>query len=218
MKILRRTVLIIGLMATLISACSSEPDAADDLAAAVEALEEIAAQTEDPDEAAQLRELGAVTAELADMVANSDGETDLIELAELGDLLNRQIEALEAFDEPEVLADLRALAAIISLMTTLPEEVEARDIVDMLRITGDQIDEKLGSGFLTTAPDGDSVAVSVGSLHSCRLSRNGKAACWGVNLDGPTKIPDTEFDSLSAGGEHSCGLTAAGAVQCWGNS
>lgn len=209
---------MIGLMATLISACSSEPDAADDLAAAVEALEEIAAQTEDPDEAAQLRELGAVTAELADMVANSDGETDLIELAELGDLLNRQIEALEAFDEPEVLADLRALAAIISLMTTLPEEVEARDIVDMLRITGDQIDEKLGSGFLTTAPDGDSVAVSVGSLHSCRLSRNGKAACWGVNLEGPTKIPDTEFDSLSAGGEHSCGLTAAGAVQCWGNS
>ncbi len=209
---------MIGLMATLISACSSEPDAADDLAAAVEALEEIAAQTEDPDEAAQLRELGAVTAELADMVANSDGETDLIELAELGDLLNRQIEALEAFDEPEVLADLRALAAIISLMTTPPEEVEARDIVDMLRITGDQIDEKLGSGFLTTAPDGDSVAVSVGSLHSCRLSRNGKAACWGVNLDGPTKIPDTEFDSLSAGGEHSCGLTAAGAVQCWGNS
>ena len=218
MKILRRRLLTIGLIVALVSACSAEPDAVDDLAAVVEALEETAAQTEDPEEAAQLRELGTVTAELADMMANSDGETDLIELAELGDLLNRQIEALEAFEEPEVLADLRALAAIISLMTTPPDEVEARDIVDMLRITGDLIDEKLGPGLLTTAPDGDSVAISVGSLHSCRLNHNSKAACWGVNLDGPTKIPDTEFDSLSAGGQHSCGLTAAGSVQCWGNS
>lgn len=79
-------------------------------------------------------------------------------------------------------------------------------------------------------------SLSVGSFHSCGLTREGAAYCWGSDLygqlgDGPaadncddepcSRVPvrvagGQSFRLLSAGGAHTCGITTDGATYCWG--
>jgi alpha-tubulin suppressor-like RCC1 family protein len=75
----------------------------------------------------------------------------------------------------------------------------------------------------------EAAALSSGPQHTCALTDDGTAYCWGRNDVGqlgdgssddrplPTPV-DTElrFAALSAGGEHTCGLTADGTAYCWG--
>lgn len=71
-------------------------------------------------------------------------------------------------------------------------------------------------------------ALTAGSRHTCALSADGTAYCWGANWAGQLGTGDTEdrtrptpvvtevrFSSLTANGSHTCGL-AAGALYCWG--
>lgn len=75
--------------------------------------------------------------------------------------------------------------------------------------------------------------LSLGSTHTCGLTTNGAAYCWGDNLRGKlgsgpggsasssVPVPVTgglTFVSLSVGAWHTCGLTAAGAAYCWGSN
>ena len=71
-----------------------------------------------------------------------------------------------------------------------------------------------------------------GGSHSCGLTGEGKAYCWGDNSagqlgDGTTGTSRTTpvavrgsvvFASLAAGAAHTCGLTADGAAYCWGGN
>lgn len=70
---------------------------------------------------------------------------------------------------------------------------------------------------------------SAGNLHSCGLTLDGSAYCWGsgdhgrlgTGSDDSQSIPTPvagglEFAVLSTGLEHSCGLTTTGAAYCWG--
>jgi alpha-tubulin suppressor-like RCC1 family protein len=74
-------------------------------------------------------------------------------------------------------------------------------------------------------------AVSAGMRHTCGLTTDGRAACWGSNQDGqlganaagvpPGSVPvfvlgDHVFDSISVGAAQSCGLTIDGWLLCWG--
>ena len=72
-------------------------------------------------------------------------------------------------------------------------------------------------------------ALSVGGEHSCGLTAEGKAFCWGSNQYGqlgdgtvvdasqPVAVAGgRRFVALSVGGIHTCGLVPGGAAFCWG--
>jgi alpha-tubulin suppressor-like RCC1 family protein len=75
------------------------------------------------------------------------------------------------------------------------------------------------------------VAATTGWHHSCALDTNGKAYCWGANLNGqlglgnyqdvliPTAVPTSlTFTDLTGGANHSCGVASNGAGYCWGKN
>lgn len=76
-------------------------------------------------------------------------------------------------------------------------------------------------------------AVSPGERHTCGITTQGEAYCWGSNAYGslgysPTAVDGKlapgavagglRFTSVNAGLIHTCGLTAAGAAYCWGHN
>jgi alpha-tubulin suppressor-like RCC1 family protein len=105
---------------------------------------------------------------------------------------------------------------------------------------GDNEFGQLGDGTttdrLTPTPVATPVGVRFASLdagwiHSCGLTPEGAAYCWGENSDGtigdgtttnrliPTAVTmpaGVTFTSLAVGILHTCGLTAAGTLYCWG--
>jgi alpha-tubulin suppressor-like RCC1 family protein len=105
---------------------------------------------------------------------------------------------------------------------------------------GFNLDSQVGNGsaaFRVSSPDpvGGShsfVAVAAGFSHSCGMTPEGAAYCWGFGeltggsdqdqplpvlvAGGPTFA--SAGGSLSAGQENSCALTSAGAAYCWGHS
>ena len=75
------------------------------------------------------------------------------------------------------------------------------------------------------------VVVGAGSVHTCALTADGRAYCWGLNTSGqlgigkkdngphPTPEPVAGgfiFAKLSVGDSHACALTASGTAFCWG--
>ena len=73
--------------------------------------------------------------------------------------------------------------------------------------------------------------IVAGGLHSCMVSADGHAYCWGGNDHGqlgngagtrataPSLVgSDQKFIALAAGLSHSCGLTRDGVAWCWGEN
>ena len=71
--------------------------------------------------------------------------------------------------------------------------------------------------------------LAAGGAHTCGLTADGTAWCWGRNehgqlgdnslsaRDAPVPVATAlKFASLDAGAAHTCGLTAGGAAHCWG--
>lgn len=78
-------------------------------------------------------------------------------------------------------------------------------------------------------------SLAVGRRHACILDGEGRALCWGWNVDGesgtgtsglqasmlatPTPVDsDSRFTLLSAGLDFTCGVTTSGGVECWGTN
>lgn len=76
------------------------------------------------------------------------------------------------------------------------------------------------------------LSVSAGNGHTCALSTDGTAYCWGSNRYGqlgigsvdtlphstPLKVPGLpRMGAIAAGDQHTCGLSTSGTAYCWGN-
>jgi alpha-tubulin suppressor-like RCC1 family protein len=84
----------------------------------------------------------------------------------------------------------------------------------------------------TGPPDAAPFAMlTLGFFHTCGLTPEGKAYCWGQNIhgqlgDGTTTsraipvsvVGGLTFETLTAGGTHTCGITTEGATYCWGQN
>jgi alpha-tubulin suppressor-like RCC1 family protein len=75
------------------------------------------------------------------------------------------------------------------------------------------------------------VLLTAGGQHTCGLTSDGGAWCWGRNSEGqlgdgsqqsqtaPVPVAGTlTFGTLSANANHTCGVTRAGAAYCWGSN
>jgi alpha-tubulin suppressor-like RCC1 family protein len=72
--------------------------------------------------------------------------------------------------------------------------------------------------------------IAAGGEHTCALTENAKAYCWGLgHLTGTTGAAsyvsapvavagDRTYVAISAGFAHTCALTAAGEIYCWGEN
>ncbi len=76
---------------------------------------------------------------------------------------------------------------------------------------------------------GNFTILAAGSFHSCGLTSDGRAYCWGANAEGelgdgtttrrgtPTAVAGgLTFTSLALGYQYTCGLTSSGSAYCWG--
>jgi alpha-tubulin suppressor-like RCC1 family protein len=74
-------------------------------------------------------------------------------------------------------------------------------------------------------------SITAGNTHTCALTTDGVAYCWGNNGDGQlgngtlvgSPLPvlvlgGHTFTRLDAGGAHTCGLLTTGSVLCWGRN
>jgi alpha-tubulin suppressor-like RCC1 family protein len=99
---------------------------------------------------------------------------------------------------------------------------------------------QLGNGTLPSATAGSLVptevsgglsftVIAAGRDHTCALTSQGRAYCWGSNTSGqigdgsttsrptPTAVAGTEaFLTISAGNAHTCAVTRNGRAYCWG--
>jgi len=97
---------------------------------------------------------------------------------------------------------------------------------------------KLGDGWVSGSSDvpvdvvgveNGISAITVGPNHSCAITLDGSAKCWGFNNLGQLGRDDvlyssiavnvmgiTQVSAISAGGDHTCALTITGGVKCWG--
>ncbi|MGH7584625.1 MAG: Ig-like domain-containing protein [Gemmatimonadales bacterium] len=101
---------------------------------------------------------------------------------------------------------------------------------------------KEGSAAITVGPSVTFASVATGGAHTCALTADGAAYCWGHGGNGQLGVPippiaciaeggpsscimvpvpvrgGLVFAQLAAGGAHVCGLTADGTAWCWGRN
>ncbi|MCY4424627.1 MAG: RCC1 domain-containing protein [Acidimicrobiaceae bacterium] len=68
----------------------------------------------------------------------------------------------------------------------------------------------------TEAPAGSYTQISAGANHTCAITQDQAAVCWGDNRAGQSDAPEGEFTQVSAVDDSSCALSVDGTPVCWG--
>ena len=65
--------------------------------------------------------------------------------------------------------------------------------------------------------EGEFVAISSGTGHTCGITASGEALCWRASdfITGKTDAPSGRFIDISVGDDYSCGLRDSGRAICW---
>ena len=105
----------------------------------------------------------------------------------------------------------------------------AEFLVRFLHVVALQRQAREGSDPVLVSGRLSFVALTAGEYHTCALTAEGAAYCWGRNTRGQlgdgsstnTTVPvavtgGLTFSSLSAGKAHTCGVTTTLIVYCWG--
>lgn len=110
-----------------------------------------------------------------------------------------------------------------------------------IRCWGDNTYGQLGDGSLSASGGpypvavsdvSDAVTIAAGGEHTCAVTQDATAKCWGRNGDGqlgngstysasrsPTAVTGlSSVTSISAGAWNSCALIGDGSARCWGNN
>jgi alpha-tubulin suppressor-like RCC1 family protein len=128
----------------------------------------------------------------------------------------------------------------VTAITSGPFHSCARIDDGTLRCWGNNYAGQLGNGLYsapvaTPAPVTgitDAIAVSAGGYHSCAVTGNGNAWCWGDNGSGqlgngsstgsspqPVAVVNlADITMIATGNYHSCALDQDGIVYCWGSN
>ena len=69
-----------------------------------------------------------------------------------------------------------------------------------------------------TDTDGIYTAIAAGFYHSCAITTQGAATCWGHNGDGKADAPDGTYTAIATSQNHSCTITTQGTATCWGHN
>lgn len=101
----------------------------------------------------------------------------------------------------------------------------------VVQVTGAGVIAPVGPGVaqVTATVDGKTAITSLtviafkviaaGSSHTCALSSDGVAYCWGLGSTTPAVVTrDLAFGTIVSGLGYSCALSAAGAAYCWGDN
>ena len=81
----------------------------------------------------------------------------------------------------------------------------------------------LSSSFKSLAQEdlgATGTTLSVGSLHTCVITDQAKAKCWGENTDNQSSVPEDlgRVTAIAAASSHTCAVTETGSVRCWGSN
>jgi Tol biopolymer transport system component len=71
---------------------------------------------------------------------------------------------------------------------------------------------------LQTEPTRPLGVLDAGEYHTCALTPQGRAVCWGADDHGQAESRDGPFLQVGAGAIHTCALRPNGTVACWGGN
>ncbi|MBI3074467.1 MAG: hypothetical protein HYY84_20335 [Deltaproteobacteria bacterium] len=138
--------------------------------------------------------------------------------------------------------DVTGLASGVTAVAAGENHTCAIAIGGGLKCWGDNDFGAIGDGTFTTRYSPVNVtgfstgakSLSAGNNHTCAVTTEGAAKCWGLNMGGqlgrgatsPDYVAtpagvlglDAGVKAVTAGGYHTCALTEFGAVHCWGNN
>ena len=61
-------------------------------------------------------------------------------------------------------------------------------------------------------------AISISDTHGCKLSTDGRLACWGDNSHGQASPPAGTYTAVAVNTNYSCAIGSDGRLACWGDN